>query len=300
MTVKLQQLRHFVTLADAGSFTLAAERLHMAQPPLSVSIRKLEEELGTELFTRYARGVALTPSGAAALMEARRALFHSAEAVRAARAASSGVKGRFKLGFASSSALVVLPKLLRAYRQQFPEVQIALRERDNTTLVEALLSGELDVGIIRSPSILPPEVSLVEIERDTLSLVVSREAPLAYKKSIVMADLANEEFVNYTASGRIPGLNAIVQNVFLSAGIAPRVVQEALQINTLIGLVAAGIGCALIPSKCRVAALPDVIFRQIDDLPAAGGVGSSFCHLADLDNKAALALKDLAIQQSIA
>lgn len=298
MSVKLQQLRQFVVLAETGSFTLAAEKLNMSQPPLSVSIRKLEVELGVELFLRFPRGVSLTHSGAAALVEARRALFYADEAIRAARAAYSGVKGRFTLGFAASSALVVLPGLLKAYRLKFPEVQITLREHDNTSLIEGLVAGKIDMGIIRTPTLFPPDIAHVEIERDVLNCVISRNVPLAHKKSIRIADLANEPFVNYISSGYMPGLNATVRDVFLSAGVAPLITQEALQINTLIGLVSAGVGCAFAPSKCRFAAPPEVVFRHVDDLPPAGIVGSAICHLPSLSNKAALALKSLATEMA--
>src|SRR5690606_26696628 len=146
-----RHLKQFVVLAETLNFRKAAEKLHMSQPPLSVSIRKLEAELGVELFLRGKDGVKLTESGEAALADARRALFHAGQFKQAAVAASTGEGGVLRVGFVGSATHAILPDILSRFRQRYPKVQLVLREATSIRIVQELADESLGVGVVRVP-----------------------------------------------------------------------------------------------------------------------------------------------------
>ena len=144
-------MRHFVVLAETLNYSRAAERLHMAQPPLSVSIQKLEAELGIKLFIRGPTGVALTASGAAALPQARKLLLHGGQLAQIAQDAATGTGGRLHIGFAGSAIYKLLPTLVPLFRAQFPEVELVLREDTTARIMAQLEDDMLDIGLVRTP-----------------------------------------------------------------------------------------------------------------------------------------------------
>ncbi len=199
----LRQLRQFVTLAETLNFHRAAERLHMAQPPLSVSIRKLEEELGAALFLRNTRGVRLTPTGAAALESARACLFHADETWLAVQHAASGSGGRLRVAFVGSATYRLLPELIPRFRAASPGVRLELVEATNAQVLSLLHAREADLGILRTPLAQASDVELFQVESDLLVAALPSGHALATKASLAMRDLKDESFVQY-ASGAVP------------------------------------------------------------------------------------------------
>jgi DNA-binding transcriptional LysR family regulator len=293
--MELRQLRQFITLADTLNFRRAAERLHMAQPPLSVSIRKLEDELGSPLFSRLNREVRLTHAGLATLENARACVFHADEAKRAVKLAASGLGGQLRIAFVGSVTYRLLPKLIPRYRNESPEVKLELIEASNSQILSLLAAHEVDVGIIRTPIAQAADVTIVPIESDVFVAALPCTHRLARKSQLSMQDFRDEPFVQYTA-GRVPGLHAIAMLVFQQAGMLPRVTQEAIQVQTVISLVESGLGIALVPSVCASHASDRIAFRSIRDLPPAGVIGISLAYNPRRETATARRLREMAFE----
>lgn len=242
----LRQLRYFVTLAEAQNFHRAAERLNMSQPPLTVAIRKLEEELGAQLFTRTSRGVALTAAGMAALEPARTALQKAQEVGRAVALGEAGESGRLTIGFVGSAIGEMLPRILPPYRARFPDVELVLEEMASIDVLRSLEAGSIDVGFVRLPVLRQSDAVVRVIERDTLVAAVPERLGLGQSGTIDLVELAHQPFILLS---QISVLHAAVLMACQKAGFTPRVAQEAQQMQTILSLVRSGLGVALVPAK---------------------------------------------------
>lgn len=265
----LRRIRHFHFLAETLNFSRAAERLHIAQPALSVSIQKLEAELGTRLFERTATGVALTSSGAAMLVEARRLLYHGEQLQRLARDAADGTAGPLRIGFVGSSIYGVLQALIPAFRAEYPDVELVLRESISSRIMESLAEEGLDIGIVRTPLLKSSQASLITLQRDHFILAIPQRHALSTRPAVSLSDVAAEPFVSYSPS-EASGLHGAAMSVCQSAGFVPVVAQEATQIATVLALVESGLGIALVPALMRGQREPGVIYRDLDPLPDSG------------------------------
>lgn len=243
--MELRQLRYFIAVAEELHFTRAAQRLHIAQPPLSQQIRQLEREVGTPLLHRTSRHVEMTAAGQAFLEEARRTVAQAARAAQAARQAGHGPAGHLDLGFVDSSLYGYLPEVLRAYRRRYPEVHVTLRELTSGQQVEAIGRGDLQVGLLR-PAQAPPPVELEELGRERLVVAVPSDHALAGGGPLALADLREEPFVLFPRA-LAPELHDHLTGLCRAAGFSPRIAEEAGEGHTIIGLVAAGLGVSLVP-----------------------------------------------------
>jgi len=268
----IRQLRHFLALAESLNFHRAAERLHMAQPPLSASIRRLEELVGVPLFVRNRRGTELTPAGAAALENARRAVFHSEQFALAAQAASRGEAGILRVGFVGSATYALMPRVLPRFRARYPGVQLQLAESTTARIVAMVESGDFDVGLVRFPIGRACKARIFPAERDVFMAALSVDHPLARRKGLALADLAGEPFVMYGAM-EVPGLHAAALLACQQAGFIPDVQQEAVQVQTLISLVESGLGVALVPSVAARHMARNVVFKPLTGPGAQTAIG---------------------------
>jgi DNA-binding transcriptional LysR family regulator len=275
--MELRQLQQFTVLAETLNFHAAAKHLHMSQPPLSVSIRKLEEEVGVKLFTRSTHDVQLTEAGRAVLSEARRSLFHASEVTRIARSTVLGLSGRLRIGFVGSAKYSLLPRILPPFRKQYGEVSLELHEESNTTIIGSLEANNLDLAIVRVPFTWQSEIEYVMVEQDTFVAVLPAKHPLAKKPRLSLTDIANEPFIHYKASV-VPGLHALTMLLFQEAGFMPRVTQEAVQVETVICLVESGLGVALVPSVASRKASGRIVFRKLHRLPAFASIGLALAY----------------------
>jgi len=260
--MELRHLRYFVAVAEHLSFGRAAARLHLSQPPLSRQIRALEAELGVGLFTRTRRAVRLTPAGAALLPEARR-LLRDADALQAgARQLASGEVGTLALGFISVAAYNLLPDLAPQFRRRHPGIRLALREATSDVQLAALAQGELDVGLV-----LPPAdgagLDYAPLLADTL--VAAVPAGRAGRGPIALATLRDEPFILFPRAVGTSLYDAIV-GACRRAGFAPRVDQEAIQMQTIVSLVAARMGVALVPGALVDLRRTGVVYRPLTDV----------------------------------
>ncbi|MFA9441660.1 LysR substrate-binding domain-containing protein [Uliginosibacterium sp. sgz301328] len=262
----LRHLKYFVAVAEELSFTRAAERLHIAQPPLSQQIQALEQELGLQLFERTRRRVTLTSSGERFLVDARRTLHAAEEAIQGARRMARGEQGELRVGFTSSVPFTgLLPELLRRYRAAYPQVTVSLRELFTTDQFAALAERRLDVGLVRNDGLVRPAgISLRELRRDPLRLVLPARHPLSEAASVSLGDVRDEGFIMYPSDAGT-GLGAQVRQLCAAAGFEPRLVQEAREATTQIGLVAAGLGVAVLPAPLECVRMAGVRYVPIDD-----------------------------------
>src|SRR4051812_49051304 len=272
----------------------AADPLHRARPPLSVAIRKLEEELGAPLFERQARGVALTAAGTEALRLARQCIATTRVLRSAVQAAAGGDTGLLRVGFVGSATYALMPRLLPAFRARYPKVELELRESTNLELLALVEAGDLDIGLVRYPTASASELRFEVLEKDVFAAALPATHPLARKRRLTLAQLAEEPLIDY-ASSKVPGLHALVRLAFERAGLNPRVAQEATQVQTVISLVQSGMGVALVPSVSAQLAPRGVVFRPISDLPAAASIAIAMTSKPDGSNPAATRFRELAL-----
>lgn len=293
--MKLAQIRQFVVLAEEGSFHRAASVLNMAQPPLSVGIRKLEEDLGVPLFVRGARGVRLTPAGEASLSHARQVLFQVDEMRKAVRQSAIGERGRLQVGFVASATLALLPRILIAFRARYPDVDLKLEEARSAELLEDVEQGRIDVAIIRTPVMTEARVAIHELEADTMCLAVPKGSKWSGRQSVSLASLRSEPFVVFSRE-RVPSMHAITMLMCQRAGFVPRIAEEAGQMQTILCLVESGIGVALVPGVAASQAGGfDLIGIENDDAQASIGLALA---MSEGEGSAA-SLNFLAIAQEV-
>lgn len=244
--MNLQQLHYFSVLADTLNFHKAAERLGMSQPPLTVAIRKLETELGVSLFERHPRGVSLTDTGMAALVPARKAIAEATSVREAAHLGAIGHSGQLTVGFVGSAVNELLPRTVSLFRKQYPLVDLALEEMTSADAARHIASGKIDVGLVRLPIMDSTSVMVDVVERDTLVAALPVAWEISAKGMIDLGELADQPFILFKS---ISVLNATVRMACQQAGFVPRVAQEAIQVQTILSLVHAGLGVALVPAK---------------------------------------------------
>ncbi|WP_322014384.1 LysR family transcriptional regulator [Paraburkholderia sp. J12] len=269
----LRQLRYFVAVAEEQHFGRAAARLSMTQPPLSQAIRALEETLGVELFARTRRSVELTAVGADLLPEVRR-LIAAAEALRPlAQSLARGEAGALALSFVSTADYGLLPLLLRDFGARYPRVRLQLAEATSDVQVEELVAGRIDAGLVIGP--LPPrhaaQLAYLPVVREPL--VVAMPAALSTHAGgpadddwsdapVSLRELAEVPLVVFPRP-LAPGFYDAIMDCYGAAGVAPRVGQEAIQMQTIVSLVSAGMGVALVPRSLRHLRRTGVVYRPL-------------------------------------
>ncbi|WP_116198665.1 LysR family transcriptional regulator [Amycolatopsis circi] len=239
MTPELRQLRYFVAVAETTSFTRAAATLHIAQQSLSQQITVLERQLGTQLFDRDARGTRLTPIGELFLPEARAVLARADAAVATVARAVRGEIGTLRLAFLASTANYLLPPVVRAVREQLPELTVTTAEVSIAELVDGVRGGRFDAGFTRPP--LVEDLQTHTLLAEEVCAVLPSGHPLADRSSLRLADLADEPWVLTPRTSWDPWHRKYDAD-FAAAGFTPDVVQRTATVQGLLGLVAAGVG----------------------------------------------------------
>ncbi|ASR37618.1 LysR family transcriptional regulator [Prauserella marina] len=260
--VPLAQLHSFVVLAEEAHFGRAADRLGIAQPPLSQQIRRLEDKVGHALFRREPGRLTLTPAGREFLPAAVSALAGLADGLAAARAVGTGEAGRLRIGFAASLALTVLPGLLRGFRQRFPGVSLDIREMTTAPQIVALLDKKIDIGLLREPP-REPELEFRTVLDEPFVAVLPKGHPLAATRGVALEHLAELPFVLLPRAAG-PGLYDQIVAMCASAGFTPRIGQHAVEWQTVCALVETGLGVSLAPASIRRIRLTGVAYRRIE------------------------------------
>ena len=262
--MELRHLRYFVAVAEELHFTRAALRLNIAQPPLSQQIRALEAELGVQLFLRTRRSVALTDAGHALLAKARELLSAAQALPQALQRVARGEVGVLRIGFSSTLPLTkVLRDVVADHRRSHPDVGLNLREMHSQLQFDGLRRGELDVGLVRYNERAPDGIRLAVLRRDPLRLVVPATHPFARCRSVAIADCRDEAFIGFPGDAGT-GTGPLLKRLCAQAGFEPRIAQEAREATTQIGLVAAGLGIAVLPAPLEAVRIEGVHYVPLE------------------------------------
>jgi DNA-binding transcriptional LysR family regulator len=270
--MELRHLRYFVAVAEELNFTRAAQRLHMAQPPLSTQIRLLEEELQARLLDRDKRRVHLTQAGRHFLERAQAILASVESAKGEARDAATGGIGKIALGYTASSMLsATLPAAIREFQAAHPRIALALHEMTSLDQLDAVHGHELDLGILRHPNVpIPAGIAIEAWYQAPLMVAVPATHPLS-RAPVRIADLRDEPLILYPRHSGI-GLYWKVQELCSKAGFRPRMVQEARDASTIVGLVSAGVGLAIVPSGTESIRLEGVVYQRLREKSAVSAL----------------------------
>ncbi|NVM97303.1 LysR family transcriptional regulator [Arthrobacter sp. SDTb3-6] len=258
-------MRYFIAVAEARHFGRAAQRLHMAQPPLSQQIKQLEEQLGTQLLVRTTRKVDLTEAGKLLLARARLLLAEIDKLEQDVKLVGEGASGVLRVGVSGTATYRLMPLIVQSARQYMPGLRLSVHGEMLTPEMEiALEEQRVDVAVLRPP-IRSNQLSLKFLEKDELVVALPEDHELASRGLLDLADLAGEAFIAYPLTSAV---NAISTEACRQAGFSPQVVQETRETSTLLSFVAAGMGVALVPTARRMFALQGIVFRQLRHAPA--------------------------------
>ena len=261
--IELRLWRQFLAVAEELHFGRAAQRLHITQPPLTQAIAQLEERLGVRLFDRTKRVVKLTPAGAALVPDVRDLLARAATLPAQARSAARGETGRLRLAFVSTVGFGLLPRWVRGFRALHGDVAFELVEATGDVQLAAFDRGDIDAGfIIHSPGFAPAGMQHLRVGREPLVAAVPQQHPLARARPLRLDALLAEPLVIFPR--RIAAsLHDAVFGLYHAHGLVPRVAQEAIQMQTIVNLVAAGLGVAWVPDSVRGFQRAGVVYRPL-------------------------------------
>jgi DNA-binding transcriptional LysR family regulator len=258
---EISQLRCFVAVAEELHFSRAAERLNMTQPPLSRQIRLLEHSVGVALLERTSRSVTLTAAGAAFLPEATRILRLAQEAAVKARRTASGEQGSLTIGFSAASGYSLLPAVVRGIRQACPQVALNLKELVSTAQVEALNAGEIDLGLMR-PHTINSELESILMVTESLMLAIQESDAHLWPEAPTLACVHGKPFVMYSPYEARPFYQMLSER-FAKAGVVPDIVEHIGQVHTMLALVGAGMGAALIAEGAARLKFEGIVLRKV-------------------------------------
>ena len=257
----IRKMKYFITVAEELNFSRAAERLMMAQPPLSQEIRKLEEELGVQLLHRTKRMVELTDAGKIFLEGARQTLLQVDRTIKETQLADEGKIGHLIIGFVDSTETVI--DILKTFRERFPKIQLILREMTTDQQIKALYEKQIHIGFIRSKQ--NNEILVSEVcSEECLKLVLHEDHPLVSLPNISIKSLVDEPFILFP---RHFGTNFydLIISYFWEHGVSLNIVQEAIQMQTIVNLVAAGMGISVVPSSVESYKKSGVMYKDIQE-----------------------------------
>src|SRR5882672_10774006 len=270
MALETQELSSFAVLAEQLHFGRAAARLHISQPALSKRIRSLEDKVGGPLLVRNRRGVALTPAGSMFYKEARRIIRDVDVAFEAVRGATSGQRGKLRLGVGMSTVHSLVPRALLKFRESSPGVEIEIADMSTLSQVEALIAGRLDVGFVRLP-VKHPQLAIRKVLTERLTIATSAK----FTGPVTMKGLQEQAFILIDR-----GVSATYHDHCISlcdrSGFAPRIVYEASDTFTILNLVSAGIGVSLVPRAARAMHIAGVKFAPVHDKYADWDIGMAW------------------------
>lgn len=259
--MELRHLRYFVAVAEEGHITRAAERLGMQQPPLSQQIKALERELDVQLFRRKPRGVELTDAGRAYLESARAIMSQLGQATETTRRTSRGEQGRICIGITPSTPFhPFVPRIIRAFRDAFPQVSVRLEEGPGSELIEQLRNERIDAAFTRTPMVDPEGLVVSRLLEEPLVVALPSNHALVGHRAVSLKRLARETFIVYGPPGRGYDMAMVACN---AAGFSPSIGQEVPRVTSLLALVATGLGIALVPASLQQMHIDGVIYRPL-------------------------------------
>lgn len=265
MALTFRKLRYFLVLAEELHFGRAAQRLHISQPPLSASLRQLEEELGAQLLARSSKHVALTTAGEAFQRQARRLLEDLEDSRALVRRIADGATGILRVGFTPAMLFRRLPQALQALQAAHPGIEIQLLERNSTDQVQGLETGQLDIGFIHAMP-LPETLATLTLADEPFLGCLPRHHPLASRSALNLRDLAGEPLVMFRRD-LSPHYYDRILGLFHVADLKPTITHEVSQWLTIVALIAHGMGVALVPASLAGTHFSNVVFLPLGDAP---------------------------------
>lgn len=265
--MELHHLRYFVAVAEERNFGRAARRLQLAQPPLSQQIQRLEREFGVQLFDRSRRPIRLTSAGVLLLEQARELLAQAERTRQAMTQAARGQAGSLVVGCVPSALYDVVPTVLRAYRERYPEVELSVREEDTSPLVDQLVSGQLDAGFLRATPY-TRELGVAVLHREPFVAALPGYHRLARARAVALSDLAGDRFIMFPRRFAPENFDLLISACH-AEGFSPHVVLERGAHHTQVGYVACGLGIALVPQSLRSLRLKGVVYKRLAASPPA-------------------------------
>lgn len=269
--MNINRLRYFCAVAEELHFGRAAERLHMAQPPLSQQIRLLEEQLDLSLFERTTRKVSLTPAGRELYGEATRVLAEYDRFEQRVREVKAGTRGTLRIGFVDSASYDVMPRLLKTYRLRWPGVEYELRSMSSDEQMAALQRDRIDLGLCRTTGSHVADSDPIEtivLQREPLAVAVPTDHQLAQRSQVSLAELGAASFIGFDRQVS-PSLHRELAGLLMERSINYRPIMEATEYATILGLVASGQGIALVPNSVRTLRPPNLTFLSLTDEDAS-------------------------------
>lgn len=284
MSIDLKQLRYFLAVAEEKSFSRAAERLHISQPPLSQQIMKLESELGVKLFARTTRTFELTVAGKALMSEASELLAKMRMTIDTIRQIDRGEVGRLRVGIVGSAMWGPIPSLLEEFQTKFPRVTWTIHELGPTLQYEALRAKQVDVGFWREPRLDEDDLKQDNLRqelcfREDVCVAINEHHPLAKEEAIELMDIADEPMLTL-ALDKSSFPRYLIQ-CCVKAGFQPTIFQEASEPQTLLAMVGAGLGVALLPETTSRIGWPGVVFLPIRSNPPSANLYITYTTLDD-------------------
>lgn len=262
--MELRHLRYFVAVAEELHFGHAAQQLQMTQQPLSKQIRDLEEELGVQLFYRTKRQIRLTEAGRAFLTEAHQLLAKAEQAVQVARQTAQGQAGRLLVGLCGLATFSVLPKVLKAFQERAPKVELELYQMTTRDQVQALQDRQIHLGFV-TPPVHDQALSIKLILREPFIVALPNTHALAAQLEVPLQALVNDSFILVPRNSE-PGYYDQCISLFKQAGFVPNISQQATEMQTILSLVAAGLGVSLFPASARTLYREGVIYTALTAL----------------------------------
>ncbi|WP_341864138.1 LysR substrate-binding domain-containing protein [Gymnodinialimonas sp. 57CJ19] len=274
-----KRLTYFVAVAEELHFGRAAARLDIAQPPLSRQIAQLEAELGVQLFDRSRSQIKRTQAGDALLVRARDILERLDRTKREVKRIGEGAAGRLRIAFIGSASYGVLPELIRTFRSEYPDVELALSALNNAELKTALIERQIDIAFAR-PALEDDEIRCDLIHQEPLILAVPAESDLAERDELILAELKRETFVLYPRRPR-PSFADYVLKICKKEGFIPGSEVLAQDYQTAIALVSVGVGISVVPQSVSQSDRHGVVFRPFEE----GNLGTAISLAVRRDNQ---------------
>jgi len=272
--VDLKVLYYFTVLAEEKHFGLAAKRIGIEQPPLSLQIKKLEGLVGGQLFDRSSRQIALTTLGEALLPEALALLEGSHRVMDKVKSLARGETGELRIGFATSTIFSGLTAAIQKHKTLFPKVNLRLQELSSGAQVEALQNGQIDVGFMREAGSFEG-LQCHPVVKEKFVAVLSNQHPLAARASLRLKDLEGEPFVHFPRKVA-PALYDKVHTIFARGAFYPNIVQEAFEWQTIVSLVEANLGVSICPASFQKLKIGKVQYRPLDDVKTETAISVCF------------------------
>lgn len=258
-------LRYFMAVADELSFSRAAQRLHLSQPPLSYAIKQLEENLGVQLLERSSRKVELTAAGAALHREARFLLQRNNELRELLRHIDAGLMGRIKMGFVGSMMYRGLPGIISSCRERYPDVDVAITEMNSAELIDMVRHGGLDIGFVHANP-LPAELACATLLSERFVLCTPSDHPAARSRKVELAALSDDKFV-FFARNASPSYYQLLLAICQEGGLMPRIAYEVRHWLSVVSMVSQGMGVAIVPACMATCGLPNTAFLPFPHTP---------------------------------